>query len=391
MKRLHVFIFVLSALIYGCRNGQEGIPSSIQGLFPKLAGKQIVLEELEVRKTVPMDSAVIGSEGTFRFDFDMTDAGFYVLKTSDRNLLLLQLDPGAHVEVRSDHAKFTEGYHLTGSPGSQLLLDFEQFMKSQHRRIDSIAELYYDARGQENFLEIKTELDSVYADVVEDHRQYIRQFVKKHPGSLATLIVINRSLGQNSVLDEEQDFKLYHTIDSALMKNYPDNKHTLDHHERVKEIQGRIFDRRVAEEKVLPGKKAPDIVLNDTAGNPVSLKSFTGHLTIIQFWAGWNATSRKDNKQLVQRYPSLESKGVRLLGVSLDDNAVVWKGAVKLDSLPWPQVSSLQGVHSEVAESYNLPGKLPFYYLIGRDQKIIYKNSDLDSVLIRLDQLTLQP
>lgn len=80
-----------------------------------------------------------------------------------------------------------------------------------------------------------------------------------------------------------------------------------------------------------------------------------------------------------------------MLGVSLDENAVVWKGAVKLDQLQWPQVTELNGLHSEISKRYNLSDELPFYYLIDKDQAIVYKNNSLDSLLIHLDQLTLQP
>ena len=157
----------------------------------------------------------------------------------------------------------------------------------------------------------------------------------------------------------------------------------------MKEVQGRIFERRVAEDKVLPGKKAPDIVLNDTTGNPVSLKSFAGHPVLIQFWAGWNAVARQDNQQLVKLYPSFQKSGVKILGVSFDDNGMIWKGAIKLDELPWPQVSDLQGMRSEIAKTYNLPEELPYYYLLDNDLTIVYKNSSIDSVLIQLEQLTL--
>ncbi|MCB2219908.1 MAG: AhpC/TSA family protein [Bacteroidetes bacterium] len=377
-------------VFWSCQDQPGSEISSVEGSFPQLAGDQITIEELEVRKTIAMDSAVIDKMGHFRFDFEIADAGFYVLKTTDDNLLLLQLEKGEHVKLSSNEDPFFRGYEVTGSPGSEYLRDFEYFMQSQRDRIDSIATVYYDARGQENFMEVKTRLDSVYDAIVDDHRHYIRDFVKAHPSSLTSLIVINRSLGQNNVLDEEKDFKLFHTIDSALMEKYPDNKHALDHHERVKEIQGRIFDRRIAEEKVMAGKKAPDIVLNDTAGNPFSLKSFTGHPTILQFWTGWSARSREDNQTLIKIYPDLQKRGFKILGVSLDENAVVWKGAVKIDQLPWKQVSSLQGLHSEIAKTYNLPSELPFYYLLDDKLVIRYKNSSLDSVLIHLDQLTLR-
>lgn len=390
MRHIHpAFLFII-LIAFGCAEKPAGTTTNIEGHFPDFAEKQVVLEELEIRETVPVDSAIIDSQGNFRFEFPVSDAGFFVIKTANDNLLLMQLEPGEQVIIRSSQQFFNDGYEISGSPGSALLLEYEKFMTRQRQRIDSIASLYYDARGEADFLTYKSELDSAYEAIVMDQRDYIYSFGKEHPGSLTSLIVINRRLGQNQVLDEEKDFKLFHTIDSALMLNYPENKHSRDHHDRVKEIQGRIFDRRVAEEKVKTGKRAPDIVLNDSTGNPISLKSYLGNPVILQFWAGWNAVSRSDNQQLAKIYPDLKSKGVQILGVSLDDNAVIWKGAIKLDQLKWKQVSDLQGMRSDVAKSYNLPDELPFYYLLDHDLIITYKNNSLDSVLIHLEQLNLQ-
>jgi peroxiredoxin len=230
-------------------------------------------------------------------------------------------------------------------------------------------------------MEIKAELDSVYDIIYLDQRKYVADFVKEHPSSLVSLIVLNRKLGNSEVIDEEKDFHLFHQTDSLLTLNYPNNKHVLDHQKRTKEIRLRIFDYYQAERKVIPGKKAPDIVLNDTAGNPHSLKSFMGKKVIVYFWAGWDARSRQDNRKLVKMYDELKSNNTEIIGVSLDENEIVWKGAVKLDKLPWLNVSSLDGFRSEVKKSYNVPDELPFYYLLDEEHKIVGKSNKLAEIL----------
>jgi peroxiredoxin len=326
-------------------------------------------------------------DGFFRFDIQIKESGFFLLRTDALNTILLLVEKEDEPNLSSENKIFSEGYQVKGSHGSALLRDFEMFMQRQKVRLDSISEAYYSARGSEYFMEIKQELDVLYDRIVEDQRRYIEDFVQNNPGSLASLIVLNRRLGQVHVLDEEEDFVFFHRTDSALTQQYPGNKHVVDHHKRVNEIRARIFDRRMAEEKVKPGKKAPDIVLPDTTGQMISLKSFTGKPTILYFWAGWNAPSRSDNRRLTELYPELQSKGVQMLGISLDENEVVWKGAIKLDRLSWPQVSDLQGLNSQISNAYNLPDRLPYYYLLDEKLKIVSKHSQMDSLLVELDKI----
>ena len=389
LLRRSVYIALLFLFIVSCKNEGEQAGVNIRGYLPELAGRVIYLEELEVRSKKMIDSTTIGEEGIFKFNLRVPEAGFYILSTSEQNQLILQADKGETIEISTSNSDFSEGYTVSGSPGSELLYSFEKALKERKEQIDSLAEVYYAVRGTEDFLEKKAALDSTYEAIVKDHKKYVEAFIRSHPGSLAALIVLNRPLGSTPLIDEEDDFRLFHITDSALRANYPDNKHVEDHHRRTREIRLRIFDKAVAEEKVIPGKKAPDIVLSDTAGEPFSLKSYTGYPVVVCFWAGWNAQSRMDNRKLVKMYDNLREDGIKILGVSLDENEVVWKGAVKLDSLPWKQVNDPGGLDAEVKKDYNLPDELPFYYLLDRDLKIRYKNNDLDSLLIQLDKLFL--
>ena len=379
-------IVALMAFMLSCSKKGPMPNTEVDGIFPAMAGRMVYLEELEPRRSVLMDSMLIEGDGLFQFRLRVDDAGFYILHSSDDDNLLLLLEEGEKAVVRSESDAFDTDVSIEGSPGSRYILDFERFMDLQRQRLDSLAEVYEAHRGDEEFLSVKKTLDSLYLSYLDDQRNLVFNFIDTHPGSLASLILINRRLGQAEVIDEEKDYLYLHRIDSLLQISHPGNKHTKDHHERVAEIKGRIFDRYVSEEKLRPGKKAPDVVLNDTTGHPVSLKSYTGRQVILYFWAGWDAKSRALNRELTVLYPDLRSKNTEILGISLDENEIVWKGAIRLDHLSWPQVSDLKGFYSDVGKAYNIREKIPFFYLIDEQQKIKYKSAELDSILIRLNQ-----
>ena len=374
-------------MIGSCTNNVDQGAATISGSIPEVVGDWIYLEELEVKRLVMIDSIKADEKGNFKFEINLASPAFYVLRTMKENRITLLLEKNENVEIKCSSEMLNSQCTVTGSPGSVLLFGFEQFMVYQKQKIDSIAEVFYANEGTTDFLKKKLVLDSAYADIMENQRKYVMDFIDKYSGSLASLIVLNRKLGNNKVLDEEEDFIYFHRIDSALSLLYPDNKHVMDHHNRVEEIRGRKFDQFTAEEKLKPGKTAPNIVLRDTSNQPIALKSFEGKKVLICFWAGWNAKSRLDNQKLVKLYPEFRKKNIELFGVSLDENEVIWKGAVKLDRLPGVQGSDLLGLNSEVMKNYNLSEKLPFYCFIDEERKIIYRDSNFDKIIDHLKQI----
>ncbi len=385
-KKLILFLILIVTFLSCTQNTQTAL-TTISGSFSKHANEWLYLENLEIRNAVKLDSVKINKEGKFVFNLEIEDAGFYNLRIDEEDYLVLQLKKNETVKVNSNNDYFSTGYEVRGSPGSQLLMEFECFITKQKQRVDSLAYVFKTSQGELDFYNTKLKLDSIYVIVYNDQRKFVKEFIGKNPGSLASLIIINSKLGNNKVMDEEEDFIYFHRIDSALTINYPENKHTIDHHNRVKEIRQKKLDRFIADEKLKPGKNAPDIVIRDINDQIVSLQDMGGQNILVYFWAGWNAKSRQDNKKLVAIYDELKEHNIEIFGVSLDENEKVWKGAIKLDKLPWIQGSDLKGLKSPVNKAYNLNDELPFYYLIDEKGRIIYKGNDVDNVIRKLEDL----
>jgi peroxiredoxin len=391
-KIIHIiFSLLILAHIFSCNRDEDTATTVIKGRFSAHSDEYVYLEEIKVHDVIMLDSMKANGKGDFKFMLKQKQDGFYLVKTTkDDSYLVLQLNRGEKVEVDSDSAVFLNGYSVAGSPGSVLLLDFEVFMIKQKVRIDSLYNVFIREQYQPDFLDVKSQLDSIYQVIVDNQKAYIREFIEEHPSSLTTLMVVNRKLGRAEILDEDEDFEYFHKLDSALMIRYPDNDHALDNHERVEKIRLRKFDRFEAEKKMQIGMKAPNIVMKDTADNFVSLRDivFNGNdYVVIYFWAGWNAKSRQDNKTLVSLYNEFRKYKIEIFGVSLDENKKVWIGAIKLDKLPWIQGSDMLALNSPVMKAYNLSGELPFYYIVDKKREIVYKDKDLNKIIRKLKEL----
>jgi peroxiredoxin len=136
------------------------------------------------------------------------------------------------------------------------------------------------------------------------------------------------------------------------------------------------------------GNIAPDFIMNDTAGAPVSLSSFRGNYLLIDFWASWCGPCRKENPFYVSSFKKYSKKGFQILSVSLDDDKSAWIKAIRKDSLCWTQVSDLKFFENTVAVQYGIKG-IPRNFLIDPDGKIIAKDLrglDLEERLAKLLQ-----
>ena len=134
---------------------------------------------------------------------------------------------------------------------------------------------------------------------------------------------------------------------------------------------GRFIEERIKRlSKTEGGAKAPDFTLPDLNGVPVTMSSVKGKIKIIDFWASWCGPCRLNNPELKKIYEEYHSKGLEIIGVSLDEEHEDWALAVEKDGLGWVNVSSLKGWDCDVARLYNVKG-VPALFLLDENNCII--------------------
>jgi len=72
-------------------------------------------------------------------------------------------------------------------------------------------------------------------------------------------------------------------------------------------------------------------------------------------------------------YNELHSKGLNIVGVSLDDDAAEWKKAIAKDKITWTQISNLKKWKDPIALQYQIE-QIPTTYLLDKTGKIIAKD-----------------
>ena len=117
------------------------------------------------------------------------------------------------------------------------------------------------------------------------------------------------------------------------------------------------------------GKKAPDFVLRNLEGREVKLSDYAGKVVILDFWATWCPPCRAEIPHFVQLQKEWGSKGLQVIGVSLDREGVkVLKPFAKKYRMNYLVLIG----DSKVVKVYGSIRSIPTTFVIDRNG-IIYK------------------
>jgi hypothetical protein len=231
MKTCYYFLFFI-LVGFSCNRGQRADTFTIKGQFLNSRGEKIVLCELDVKEVIALDSANISRDGKVSFSHQLDQPGFYLLMFPRGRRITLVMQKGEELVITGNLKDTTGIFHLSGSEGSQLLESFFRETLKNKTRIDSIKQVLHSHEGSEDLLRLAMIADSVFLRISEDQKKCEKDFIDRHPQSLASLIVLNYSFGPKPVLTMEEDLPYYQKL-TGLLRYYPKNKHVLFHLARV--------------------------------------------------------------------------------------------------------------------------------------------------------------
>lgn len=229
-----------------------------------------------------------------------------------------------------------------------------------------------------DFVMIRERLNLEFTRIYEGHKAYSRDFITRHPGSIAAIIVINSFFKEFALFDQHEDFKFYEIVHTALNEKRPESRYTADFNTQFENIKAAREYELESKMRLSPGRLVPEFSLPSTGGREVGPQDFKGDNLLIYFWASTDAASRQANIIVKKAYNAINNYGFKVLAISFDKDPKYWEAAIELDSLPGIHATDLKGAGSPVQKLFNLKMRLPYYYLIDTKGRIFDHDSDFN-------------
>lgn len=305
---------------------------------------------------VLIDSTRTDAAGNFKFKGNIKEPVFCMLQWGENSNIYLYIDnkTNATLEINPDDPA---NYSIQGKgiEGTMELKDLISLNNSFNIQFGNI----------ENQINKLGNTPEAYGQVVALQTQF-RTLIKKRNDDIEAFALSKKKsflpyfIVKFKVL-EAPSFKLLdHAVKQCRAIN-PTSKYTVEMEARFK-----------AESMFAIGAVAPDFKLPQVNGDTLSLSSLRGKVVLIDFWASWCGPCRRENPYNTQMYKRFKDKGFEILGVSLDDNAGRWKGAIAADSLVWKHVSELRGWDGKINRMYQI-SSIPSTVLLDKQGRIIAK------------------
>jgi cytochrome c biogenesis protein CcmG/thiol:disulfide interchange protein DsbE len=117
--------------------------------------------------------------------------------------------------------------------------------------------------------------------------------------------------------------------------------------------------------------------VDDTSGKRVALDAYKGDVILLDFWATWCAPCRKQMPAFINLYKRYKSRGVIVVGVSVDESPAAVKKFVEELHVNYPIL--LGGARDDLQQAFGPPG-FPTLYIIDRNGQIRSQKTGLTSL-----------
>ncbi len=356
-----------------CDTSEDPDHYIIKGRLDNAAQQEFRLQELTTKDLLPVDSFETDDEGSFSYRGNLEEAGFFILRVDRNNYITLVIEPGEELFIRGDADNLPLNHSVEGSEGSELLSELKQYLQRNHQKVDSLADIFHASKYDDDFMEVRKDLDLAYEEIFKNQQEFVKQFIEDNPRSLASLIALYQYFGDRLLLRESEHFSYFEDLSRSLSQAYPANKHVLDLNRRVSRHKRNDARRQLSDESLAKGNEAPEIVLPGPNRQMIALSDFRGQYVLIDFWAAWSPPCRESNARLKDIYQEYKPQGFEIYGVSLDPTKEQWLKAIDEDDITWTQVSDQRFWNSPVVNLYNIES-IPFAILIDPEGKIVQKD-----------------
>lgn len=132
-----------------------------------------------------------------------------------------------------------------------------------------------------------------------------------------------------------------------------------------------------------------DLSFVDSQGQPVDLNQLSGKVVLIDFWASWCPDCVREMPQVQQVYRTFESKGLTILGISLDKDRRAMDNFIAKHLIPWPQYFDGKGWKNDLVTKYSVH-EIPEMWIINKKGIVETTSADVTQLASTVERLVAE-
>ena len=382
MKKF-VFASLCVLLLASCQKGRN---FTIEGTIEGAKDSTVYLYNRSLTGIVLLDSARLGSDGSFSFSAEAPVGGpdLYVLRLSSQ-WVNLSIDSTETVTLKAKWPGMAQNYTVSGSENCEQIRQLALMHSQLQQRVFAVE--------QDTRLLGQTMTDSLMHMLRQYKDSVIMNYIFREPQSAYAYFALSQTLSHlywpaSSVfaMSDSLDGRAYRAVATCWQQYYPQSERAQQLYNMVeREItSSRVAaarQQRILEEDKVVVSDLIDLNLPDVNGRRHTLSELRGQVVLLDFHLFSTPESGARILKLRELYDKYHARCLEVYQVSIDQDEHLWKQAV--EALPWIAVYDPDG---ESCVLYNVQ-TLPEFFLIDRQNALQKRSSQMDDVEKEIQRL----
>jgi thiol-disulfide isomerase/thioredoxin len=346
MKASLVSILFSAVLLVSCQSNSYKLSGSAEGL----ADGDTLFVTSDLLTGIPSDTLII-KDGKFELKGEVDSTALCMVYSAARN----EINAAFFLEPGTINIQLTEqpgGSRVSGTYCNNQWQTLNDSVMSIGKEINRIAEHIYannmPEEEQQKGMEQIDRLNQRFADIV------VKTAEKNIDNEFGYFLL---TYYPEELIDNENRARLIKELPSE-MRQRP----------AIMQLEQAIS----AAASTAEGSSIQDFTQRALDGTEISLMEEVkkNKITVIDFWASWCGPCRQEMPFMMQMYDKYQSKGLGIVGISLDNDADAWKKGTEALGFTWPQMSDLKGWDNEIAQHFQVTS-IPHTIVVDQNGKIL--------------------